>query len=119
MSKKNIFSFLLLLAFVSSCRKCPTTNELQGTWLEQVDTPDKSKLVFNGDHLYFFHTPSIDSFSYYLDKKKATLNVVPLKSPGTAPVGYQINYHKGKKMLTVIGLFQTITGDPGETDYKQ
>jgi len=119
MNFKNIFFLLLFLAFVCSCRKCPTTDELQGTWIEQVDTPDKSKLIFQGDHLIFFHTPSIDSFSYYLDKKKATLNVIPVKSPSTAPVGYQINYHKGKKMLTVIGLFQTVSGEPAETDYKK
>jgi hypothetical protein len=119
MNKKNILILFVLSALIYSCRKCPTTNELQGTWIEQTDAPDKSKLIFQGDHFYFFHTPSIDSFSYYLDKKKATLNIIPIKSPNTASVGYQVNYHKGKKMLTVMGLFQTLSGDQSVTDYKQ
>ena len=119
MKKLFIPLLVLSLAVFFSCRKCPTMDELQGTWTEQTDGADKSKLVFEGSHFYFYHALVIDSFSYYLERKKATMHVIPLNNPTAATVGYQVTYHKGKKTLTVLGLFTTISGDASETNYKQ
>jgi hypothetical protein len=93
------FSFVL----VNSCRKCPSEEQLQGTWIEQGG--NDSKLIFSGDTFYFIHLPAIDSLSYTLDSKHLTIRTAPLKNTTTAGRSYQLDYHKKKKILTVMGLF--------------
>src|ERR1035437_10713174 len=102
MNKKTISSLLLLLALVFSCQKCPTNDVLQGTWTEVTSATDKSKLIFQGNYLFFFHTPSIDTFSYTLDTKHCILSLTLLKnSTNSGSKGCDIQYHKKKKIMKI------------------
>lgn len=94
-------SFLLVFAY--SCRKCPSEDQLQGTWIEQGG--NDSKLIFSGDTFYFIHLPAIDSLTYTLDSKHLTMWTAPLKGGTTGGKSYQLDYHKKKKILAVMGLF--------------
>jgi len=120
MDKTNLFSVLLLLIFVYSCQKCPTTDQLQGTWTEVTSASDKSQLVFQGDRLFFFHNPSIDTFSYTLDTKHCILSLTLLKnSTGISSKGCTVQYHKTKKIMNVWGLFPPVSGSESVTNYKK
>ena len=121
MNKKNTSLLLLLLALVCSCQKCPTTDQLQGAWTEVTNAADKSKLIFQGDRLYFFHTPSIDTFSYTFDTKHCTLNLTLLKNSTPTAIsskGCDVQYHKKNKIMNVWGLFPPVSGSESVTNYK-
>jgi hypothetical protein len=121
MNKKILSSLLLLLALAYSCAKCPTSDELQGTWLEQSDNPTKTKLIFQGNNLlYYFHPPAIDTLSYTLDKKHNTMFLTFYRNPNNiTPTGYTTVYHKRKKVLTITGLLPDVLGRPSVVNYKQ
>ena len=121
MNKNIIYSFLLLLALACACAKCPTTDELQGTWFEQSDNAVKTKLVFQGDNLmYYFHPPYLDTLTYSLDRKHNTIFLNLFRNVNNAtPTGYEIEYHKRKKVLTITGLLPDVLGRKSITNYQQ
>jgi hypothetical protein len=122
MNKKITSLFLVLFALVCSCQKCPTNDQLQGTWNEVTSAADKSKLVFQGDRLYFFHIQIIDTFSYTFDTKHCTLGLTLLhNSVAVSSKGCDVQYHKSKKIMNVWNLFPPIagTGNQSVNNYKQ
>jgi hypothetical protein len=122
MNKKIIFSIVLLPIMVYSCQKCPSNDVLQGTWLELTNAADKSKLIFQGNYLYFFHNnnTSIDTFSYSLDTKHSILDLTSLnKATINLSKGCDIQYHKRKKILNVWGLLPPVSGNQSVNNYKQ
>jgi hypothetical protein len=120
MCKKGLLFLLLSLALIWSCQKCPTQDQLTGSWLEIKDGSDKSKLIFEGgDHLYFFHATTIDTLTYTLDRKHSTLFLVSPKIPNAITVSCQIEYHKRKKILTISGLLPAVNGNVTITNYKR
>ena len=121
MNMRYIFSVSLLLALALSCQKAPTIDELQGTWYEQSDNTSKTKLIFQGDNmLYYFHPPAIDTLSYLLDRKHKTVFLNLFRNPNNiSPTGYEIEYHKRKKVLTITGLLPAVLGRASITNYKQ
>jgi len=116
-NKAILSCLIVLLVFVHACRKSPTMDQLQGTWIEQGG--HKSKLIFSGDRFYFFHSAGTDSSSYTLDEKHLTLWTVPLTGPTTGGRSYQLDYHKKKGILTVIGLFPVALGQSSKNYYKK
>ena len=122
MNNKNILSFLLLFVIIISCEKAPTQAQLQGTWTEVSDNPTKTKLIFVADSvLYYFHPPQIDTLVYKLDQKHRSIELTFFHNPNNIGVtSYEIDYHKNKKVLTIVGLLPTMQGGPPSvTDYKQ
>jgi len=120
MNKINRWSFLLVIVLVYSCAKCPTVDQLQGTWYEQSDNPTKTKLIFQGNIMYYFHPPAIDTLSYTLDSKHKTIFLTFYRNPNNfTPTGYTIEYHKRKKVLTITGLLPDVLGRASITNYKQ
>jgi hypothetical protein len=114
MSKKNILYLFFLLVFISACRKCPTVDDLQGTWKE--DGSKGSKLIFSGDILYYFHDASIDTLTYTIDKKHVTIWTSPVNDPATSN-SYQMAYHKRKNILTILGLYPVAFGEVSESNF--
>jgi hypothetical protein len=115
--KITLFCFASSLLFVYSCRKAIPTDELQGTWLEK--SGENSKLIFSGDTFYFSHSTTNDTFSFNYDRKHLTLWTAPISKPTAAGKSYQVDYHKKKKILTVIGLFTTGFGEPSKNYFKK
>lgn len=116
--KQYFLSILLILSIAYACRKCPTQDELQGTWTEQGNSAP-SKLTFNGDTCFFLHTSILDTFSYTLDKKHADLRLTHINHPEQGTNTYGLAWHKKKAILTVIGLFPAPSGEVTETNYKK
>lgn len=121
MRTKIIFPLLLLLAFICGCQKSPTHSQLIGTWTEINDETEKSKLIFfEGDSLYFFHNPDIDTLSFILDEKHNTLYLTFIHHPATGASTVTCTYHKRKKILTLTGLFPPKNGNQQvTTNYRQ
>jgi hypothetical protein len=117
MNKKNILCLFFLLAFLASCRKCPTHDELQGTWKE--DGANGRKMIFSGDILYYFHDTTTDTLTYTLDKKHVTLWTTPLRNPSSGGNSYSMAYHKRKNILTIMGLYAVAFGEVSETNFKK
>ena len=116
MNKRNLAYLLFLLTLVSSCTKGPDPDLLQGTWMEQEG--EDSKLIFEGDLFYFFHEPEIDSMTFTLDDKHTLMWTAPLDS-STGGNSYEIEYHKRKKILVVMGLFPSAFGHKSKNYYKK
>jgi hypothetical protein len=116
MNKIYICSFLLLIVFEFSCRKCPTTDELQGTWKEEGG--NNSKLTFNGDLFFVSYSGVVDSSHYTLDRKHFVIWTTPLNSTSGGK-SYQLDYHKRKGILTVMGLFPVAFGEVSKSYYKK
>ena len=120
MNNKNLVLLLLTLSLIWSCQKCPTVDQLQGSWIEIKDEPDKSKLIFEGsDRLYFFHSTSIDTLTYTLDKKHNTLFLTLTNHPNIQTSSCNIVYHKRKKILTITGLLPQVNGHVTTTNYER
>ncbi len=119
--RKIVFAFAaLLLALIYSCAKCPTEDQLQGTWNEQTNNIPKTKLIFKGNILIFFHDPHIDTLSYTLDKKHKTIYMTVYPNPTkVTPSGYTIEYHRRKKILTIQGFLPNPTGSTPIAYYEQ
>ena len=118
---RNQFLFILLLILAYSCTKCPTVDQLQGTWYEESNNTVKTKLTFQGnDLMYYFHDPKIDTLSYSLDSKHKTIFLTFNHNPNNiTATGYTIEYHKRKKVLTITGLLPQVLGRASITNYKQ
>lgn len=116
MGKSKIVYLLFLAMLVFSCRKGIEPDELQGTWIEQDGV--NSKLIFDGDLFYFFHDVNIDTSTYTLDEKHATMWTVPLDS-SSGGNSYQLEWHKRKKILVVMGLFPSAFGNVSKNYYKK
>lgn len=118
---KIILLFLLLISLAYSCTKCPTVDQLQGTWYEEDYTTSKTKLVFQGnDLMYYFNPPEIDTLSYTLDTKHKTIFLTLYRNPSNlTATGYTIEYHKRKKVLTITGLRPDVGGRKAITNYQQ
>lgn len=116
MNKYQIMCLLFLAVLVGSCRKSPTDDLLQGTWIEQDG--EHSKLNFKGDTLYFFHEPEIDTLTYTLDSKHSEIWTLPLNST-TGGRSYQLEWHKKKKILVVLGLFPSAFGNASKNYFKK
>lgn len=116
MRKNAIYCLLIFAVFISSCVKSPTEDLLQGTWIEQEG--QNSKLVFRDDTLFFFHEPDIDSLSYSLDEKHAIMWTAPLDS-SSGGHSYQVEWHKRKEILVVIGLFPSQIGSKSKNYFKK
>jgi hypothetical protein len=114
---RYLVSFVLIGALLFSCRKCPTSDELQGTWIEQEG--NYSKLVFSNDTMYFTHAAFIDTVTYTVDRKHAVLWTKPINNPSSGGYSYQLAWHKRKEILTVVGLFPSIGGDVSESNFKK
>ena len=122
MSKITIVAVALFLALtlVYSCTKCPTSDQLQGTWYEQTDNATKTKLIFQGNLMIYFHSPKIDTLSYSLDSKHKTIYMTVYPNPTkVTPMGYTIEYHKRKKVLTITGFLPNSSGSTPIAYYKQ
>ncbi|HEY4800966.1 MAG TPA: hypothetical protein VII99_17950, partial [Bacteroidia bacterium] len=108
----------------------PTTDQLDGTWIEIKDGSDKSKLVFQGNNiLYFYHSSSIDlgymvlpapvdTFNFTLDRKHFTLFLNFINRPSAGSISCEISYHKRKKILNVSSLFPMVNGNVSQTNYQ-
>ena len=117
---KKFFSFILLLSLVWSCQKSPTEDQLLGTWYEEKDGSDISKLIFfEGDSMYFFHANLIDTFSYTLDEKHKTLFLSYLHDPFRPSKSCEVTWHKRKKILSVTGLYYNGNLSPVTSYFKQ
>jgi hypothetical protein len=115
--KKIFFAFLFTaLCLTWSCRKGPTDDLLQGIWKEQDG--GQSKLIFNGDTLFVFHEPEIDTTIYALDEKHGTIWSVPMDS-SSGGKSYQVEWHKRKKILVVLGLFPSGLGNVSKSYFRK
>lgn len=120
-NRKHLIFFLVFISLIYSCAKCPTVDQLQGTWYEQTDNAVQTKLIFQGNSLmYYFHPPAIDTLSYSLDTKHKTIFLNFYRNPNNiGPTGYTIEYHKRKKIMTITGLTKDGFGNPMVQSYKQ
>jgi len=116
MNKKIIGYLVCLTVFVCACHKSPTDDLLQGTWIEQEGKG--SKLVFDGDLFYFFNDTDIDTSTYALDEKHSVMWIAPLDS-SSGGESFQLEWHKRKKILVVMGLFPSALGNPSKSFYKK
>ena len=116
MAFKNTLYLLLVGVVVCSCTKSPSADLLVGTWLEEGG--NKSKLVFENGLFYFFHDSQIDTSTYLLDQKHSNIWTAPLDS-SSGGKSYQLDWHKRKKILTVIGLFPTAFSSKSKNYYKK
>ena len=114
--KNRILFYLLLIISLANCRKSLTADELQGTWIEQDG--NNSKLIFSADTFFFFHDAVVDSLSYTLDKKHFVIWTAPFNSTSGGK-SYQLEYHKRKKILVVMGLFPSGFGNASKNYYKR
>lgn len=113
----RIIVLVLMLSFLAnSCTKGPEPDLLQGTWIEQEG--QYSKLIFQGDLFYFFHDPEIDTSTFALDSKNVTMWTASLDSTSGGNT-YQLEYHKKKKILVVMGLFPSAFGKESKNYYKK
>ena len=122
--------FVIAVILSASCKKCPTTDQLQGTWIEITSSADKSKLVFQGENrMYFYHSATIslgfmtlpapvDTFEYSLDRKHFTMFLNFPNRPSAGSISSEIEYHKKKKILNVSSLFPSINGNVSQTNYQ-
>ena len=120
MKMKCILSLFFLLPLIWSCQKSPTPEQLKGTWYEEKDGADKSKMIiFEGDSMYFFHGSVVDTFSYTLDEKHKTLFLSFLHDPLKPSKSCDVTWHKRKKILSVTGLFYNGNLSPVTSYFKQ
>ena len=120
MSIKNIVPLLFFLSLLWACQKAPSPEILRGTWNEQTDETDKTKIIFfEGDSMYFFHGTSIDTLSYTLDSKHKEMFLTFIHNPGLGSSSCSVTYHKRKKILTFVGLLPPVGSQPTTSHYKQ
>lgn len=116
MYRIRFICLLLLTVLAGSCRKSIPADDLQGIWLEQDG--EHSTLVFSGDLFYLYHNQSVDTSTYTLDEKHAVLWTAPLDS-SSGGHSYQLEWHKRKKILVVIGLFPSAFGNASKNYFKK
>lgn len=116
MSKKYFLYLLFLTVAVFSCKKGIDPDHLQGTWIEQEG--EYSKLVFEGDLFYLHHDLKVDTSTFTLDDKHLTMWTAPLDS-SSGGRSYQLEWHKKKQILVVIGLFPSAFGNASKNYFKK
>lgn len=115
MYKKLLTYLVVLAALAYSCRKSIEPDQLQGTWIEQEG--EHSKLIFNGDLFYLVQSSDVDTFTYTLDEKHSTMWTAALDS--SSGMSYQLEWHKRKEILVVMGLFPSAFGNASKNYYKK
>lgn len=118
MNKKAIWTiWILFILFSCKKEKFPDKDDLNGTWIEQTDNSFKRKLIFEHETIYFIKTTSVDTLSYWLDKKQDLIYLALKYNPSAGESNHKILFNKKRKALTIFGLFPSIPEQVTETKF--
>jgi hypothetical protein len=113
-----LFAFLLLI--VTSCKKekFPDPKQLQGTWTEINEKPNKHQLRFENEIIYFIKQNTIDTLIFRLDDKEEKM-FLKLQNPNyDTETQHRIKINRKRDEITVWNLFAT-TNFETETTFKK
>lgn len=119
--KKIILGLFLTILFLSSCKKekFPDVDDLQGKWIEQTDKTAKHSLIFESNTLYLIRLTTVDTLTYWLDKKNEFIYLTLKYNPSAGQTHGKIMLNKRSKTLTVWGIYPTTADQTSVTKFKK
>jgi hypothetical protein len=105
---------LLFFLALYSCskEKFPAEDELQGTWVQETENPEKVRLTFENTTLLERWKTSADTFTYRLDRKQGYIYLQGKTRPQSGESRHKIEISRKGDYLIIWDLFARIPEDP-------